>query len=86
MVTKSVILYSSAHCPYCEQAKEFLSQNNVNYVEYRVDLNPEDARILKERTGRTATPAIALPNGEVVVGFNPVHLEELLDLENPKNI
>lgn len=80
-MAKSVILYSSAHCPYCEQAKGFLSQRNVNYIEYRVDLSPEDARILREKTGRTATPAIAFPNGQVVVGFNPVQLEELLDLD-----
>lgn len=86
MAYKGVILYSTNHCPYCEQAKEFLSQNNVNYTEYRIDLNDEDREILRQKTGRTATPTIAFPNGQVVVGFNPVQLEELLDLENPRNI
>jgi len=77
-----VIMYSKAHCPYCEQAKEFLSTNNVNYVEYRVDLNNIDAENLKAKTGRTAVPAFTIiPSGETIVGFNPTHLREVLHLE-----
>lgn len=82
MPEQSVILYSTGHCPYCEQAKEFLSENNVNYVEYRVDLNPTDAQKLREKTGRTAVPAFTImPSGETIVGFNGSQLRELLDLE-----
>jgi len=82
MDKQSVILYSKNHCPYCEQAKEFLSQNNIDYVEYRVDLNPTDAEALRHRTGRTAVPAfVIMPQGETIVGFNPPQLREVLDID-----
>jgi len=84
MTITGVALYSTAHCPYCEEAKKFLAQHNVTYTEYRIDLNSKDAELLQSKTGRTATPAIFLPDGQYVVGFNPVQLEELLDLENPR--
>lgn len=78
----NVILYSKNHCPYCEEAKQFLTENNINYVEYRVDLNPTDAENLRQKTGRTAVPAfVIMPSGETIVGFNPPQLREVLDID-----
>jgi len=36
-----IIIYSKANCPYCENAKAYFNDKNLEYTEIRVDLDPE---------------------------------------------
>ncbi len=61
-----VTIYSSAVCGYCMAAKNFLKNKGFDYAEVRIDLDPEQRRLMVERAGRTSVPQIFV--GEVHVG------------------
>lgn len=62
----NITIYSSAACGFCVAAKNFLKNKGFDYSEVRVDLDPEQRRLMVERAGRTSVPQIFV--GEVHVG------------------
>lgn len=70
-----VIMYSSAVCPYCVAAKNFLKSRGLGYQEVRVDTDPAARALMMERTRRTSVPQIFI-NGTHVGGY-----EELVALD-----
>ena len=72
-----VLMYSSAMCPFCIRAEQLLKRKGVADIEkVRVDLQPEERRVMMERTGRRTVPQIYI--GETYVGG----CEELFALEH----
>ena len=72
-----VLMYSSAMCPFCVRAEQLLKRKGVADIEkVRVDLQPEERRVMMERTGRRTVPQIYI--GETYVGG----CEELFALEH----
>jgi glutaredoxin 3 len=63
-----VILYSTAVCPYCVAAKNFLKSRGVGYSEVRVDTNPAERMLMMERSRRSSVPQIFI-NGTHVGGY-----------------
>ena len=51
-------IYSTAVCPYCVAAKNFLKQRGQSWEEIRVDLDPAVRKEIVEKTGRTSVPQI----------------------------
>lgn len=70
-----VIMYSTAVCPYCVAAKNFLKSRGLGYQEVRVDTDPAARASMMERTRRTSVPQIFI-NGTHVGGY-----EELVALD-----
>lgn len=62
-------IYSTAVCPYCVAAKNFLKQRGQGWEEIRVDLDPEARKRIVEQTGRTSVPQIFI-NGQHIGGFD----------------
>jgi len=66
MSQPKVVLYTSAHCPYCTWSKKLLDKKKVQYEELRVDQD-EAARIaLQTRVRRSSVPQIFI--GDFHVG------------------
>jgi len=58
-VTHPVItLYSTAICPYCVAAKNFLKSKGLSWTEVRIDTAPGEREKMVERTRRTSVPQI----------------------------
>lgn len=70
-----VVMYSTAVCPYCVAAKNFLKSRGLGYQEVRVDTDPAARALMMERTRRTSVPQIFI-NGTHVGGY-----EELVALD-----
>jgi glutaredoxin 3 len=65
-----VDIYSTAICPYCVAAKQFLERKGLSYREVRIDLDPDErARMLERSGGRRTVPQIFI-NGTHVGGFD----------------
>lgn len=64
--TPSITLYSTAVCPYCVMAKNFLKSKGRTWVEVRIDTDPAEREKMVARTGRTSVPQIFI--GDVHVG------------------
>lgn len=62
----SIIIYTSAYCPYCIQAKRLLDHKQVSYEEISVDGQPALRQEMTQKSGRTTVPQIF--NGETHVG------------------
>src|SRR5205823_4006908 len=66
-VTASVLMYSTAMCPYCVRAESYLRAKGVaDIAKIRVDLEPARRIEMMQRTGRRTVPQIYI--GERHVG------------------
>ncbi|MFA5838600.1 MAG: glutaredoxin domain-containing protein [Candidatus Paceibacterota bacterium] len=73
---KKVFIYSTPVCPYCDMAKRFFSQNNIEYTNYDVSTNIEKRKEMIEKSGQMGVPVIMIDEN-VIVGFDQNKLEEV---------
>ncbi|MET0813623.1 MAG: glutaredoxin 3 [Pseudoxanthomonas sp.] len=66
LAAPEIVIYSSAICPYCVAAKNFLKSKGQVWREVRIDLNPDEREKMMTRTRRTSVPQIFI--GETHVG------------------
>lgn len=59
-------IYSTAVCPYCVAAKNFLKSKGVEWTEVRVDTDPAEREKMVALTRRTSVPQIFV--GDTHVG------------------
>lgn len=69
MSRAEVVMYSTAICPYCVAAKNFLKQRGIEWKEVRIDLDPEARAEMQAKARRTSVPQIFI-NGTHVGGFD----------------
>lgn len=74
-----VKVYSTSTCPFCEQLKNFLRGNDVEFEDIDVSESEEDKEEMVEKSGQMGVPVVDV-DGEVVIGFKKDKLKELLDL------
>jgi len=66
-VSASVLMYTTAVCPYCIRAKQLLKSRGVNEIEeVRIDLDPQRRDEMMQKTQRRTVPQIFI--GETHVG------------------
>jgi len=64
---QAVKMYTTAVCPYCQQAKQLLKRRGVEQVEeVRIDQIPGEREKMMEMTGRRTVPQIYI--GQTHVG------------------
>lgn len=63
---------------FCSRVKEFLSQNNIDFVDRNIAAD-ETALADLTKTGYMTTPVLVI-DGEIVVGFDPPKLRTSLKL------
>ncbi len=64
--TPEITLYSTAICPYCVAAKNFLKSKGQVWTEVRIDLDPAEREKMIAKAKRTSVPQIFV--GDVHVG------------------
>ncbi|HHW4678449.1 MAG TPA: glutaredoxin 3 [Xylella sp.] len=63
--TPEITIYSTAICPYCVAAKNFLKTKGYAWTEIRIDVNSEEREKMIARTQRTSVPQIFIGNTHV---------------------
>jgi glutaredoxin 3 len=61
-----ITIYSTAVCPYCVAAKNFLKSKGQAWTEVRIDLDPVEREKMIAKAQRTSVPQIFV--GDVHVG------------------
>lgn len=84
-----VEVYCAAGCGYCTGALSLLERKGVNFVEYRVDLQPERRTEMESRAQLTSVPQIFI-NDQHIGGFDDMveldmddELDPMLGLATP---
>ena len=62
----AITIYSSAICPYCVMAKNFLKSKGLDWTEIRIDLDLAERQRMMDLAKRTSVPQIFV--GDVHVG------------------
>lgn len=61
-----VVMYTTAHCPYCVRARNLLEKKGVAYTDLRVDDNPAlRPEMIERASGRTSVPQIFIDDFHV---------------------
>ena len=73
----SITVYSTPSCPYCLQAKRFLIEKGISFIEkdVAVDLGARDEMV--KISGQLGVPVIDV-DGSIIIGFNRPKIEELI--------
>ena len=74
---KTVTIYSTPTCHFCNMAKEYFAANNVEYTEHDVAADIEKRKEMVDLTGQMGVPVIKIEN-DIVIGFDEGKVAELL--------
>ncbi len=75
-----VKIYTTPSCVYCKMAKEFFSQNNVQYEEKNVALDGQAREEMMQKSGQMGVPVIEV-DGKIIIGFDQPKLKEALGIK-----
>ena len=83
--TPLVVIYTLSTCPHCKEAKEYLEQNNIPFIDREIDTNEEHmATVMKiyDSMGvpdqKRGVPLIVIDNRIRIQGFNKQKLQDAL--------
>lgn len=82
MTPLHVLFFTQPGCLSCEMMRMLLEAKEVEFEEFDISADLEARRVMTEQHGSGETPTLVLISGEVkevVVGFDPVRLDHLLD-------
>jgi glutaredoxin-like YruB-family protein len=76
---KQVTIYSTPTCHFCHAAKDFFTENKIEFVDYNVASDLTKRQEMIQKSGQMGVPVIDV-GGELVVGFDEDRLRELLNV------
>ncbi len=82
MLPTRVVLFTQPGCLSCQLMKIFLEAKEIAFEECDISTNPEARREMTEQHDSTETPTMVIYSGEtqeVIIGFDPVRLDQFLD-------
>ncbi len=76
----NVSIFTTPSCVYCRMTKEFFKKNNIQYQEFNVASDIKAREEMIGKSGQLGVP-VTMVDGEIVIGFDPARLSQLLDLK-----
>jgi glutaredoxin 3 len=76
-----VEIYSTPTCHFCQLAKAFFKDNNVEYTEYNVAEDAGKRQEMIEMTGQMGVPVIKVGES-AMVGFNEDKVREMIGMKS----
>jgi len=76
----NVIIYTTNNCPYCDMAKRFMKENNVEYKEINVTDDTKAANEMVEKSGQMGVPVLDI-DGQIIVGFDKDAIKKALKIK-----
>jgi glutaredoxin-like protein NrdH len=77
-----ILFFTQPGCLSCELMKVFLEAKQIVFEERDISADMESRREMIDQHGSTETPTIVVVSDavyEVIVGFDPTRLDQLLD-------
>ena len=86
-MTPKILVFTQPGCFSCELLRVYLDTHSISYEERDISLDPSARVEMLEKLDSNTTPTLVVFSGEqaeVVVGFDPERLDQLL-LETPSS-
>jgi len=74
---KKVTVYSTSSCPYCLMLKKWLNDKQINFSEFRVDLNPIAAQQMMLLSGQASVPFTTVEEDQELIKINGFDINKL---------
>jgi glutaredoxin len=78
----SFVLFTQRGCLSCDLMRVFLEAHEIVFEERSISDDPDARRAMQEQYKSESTPMLLIVSGEVkevIIGFDPVRLDQLLD-------
>jgi glutaredoxin len=62
----SLVIYTKPNCPYCQKARDFYNENNINFTEYDAQNDKARQREMLAFSGGDLVVPCIVENGEYV--------------------
>lgn len=79
MTTPTVTIYSTPTCHFCHLAKDFFTENKVEFTDYNVATDLPKRQEMIQKSGQMGVPVIYIGD-ELIVGFDQDRIKELLHI------
>ena len=82
-----IVLYSTAWCPHCRATKEYLTKNDIPFINRDVEVDAKAMEDLTIKYKGTGVPVIVFGKGKdeiVMKGFTPERFQETLQKAHSK--
>ncbi len=76
---KSITIYSTPTCHFCQMTKEFLKEKGIGYTEFNVASDLEKRQEMIQRSGQMGVPVIFIGD-EMIIGFDKERLVSILGI------
>jgi glutaredoxin len=77
MTQPQVVIFTQPDCPPCSVVNLFLAERGVTFEERDISADPSALQELAGRYRSHSTPTLVIGE-EVMIGFNPERLDEIL--------
>lgn len=77
---KTVTIYSTPTCHFCQMAKDFFTEKGVQYTAYDVSTDAAKREEMIKLTGQLGVPVIVIGD-DISVGFDRARLAQKLGIE-----
>lgn len=74
-------VFSTPTCPYCNMAKEFLTEKGAKYTDVNVATNAAARDEMVQKSGQMGVPVIVITKDDketIIVGFDRAKIEAVL--------
>jgi glutaredoxin-like YruB-family protein len=78
-VNHDITIYSTPTCSWCQAAKDYLHQREIEFEDVDVSADMGRAMEMVEKSGQQGVPVIDI-DGEIIVGFDRPRIDSLLNL------
>lgn len=79
-MNKTVIIYSTPACHFCQELKTFLGEKGIEYTDYNVAEDEARRTEMVEKSGQMGVPVVFIGE-EMLIGFDKEKVSELLGIE-----
>ncbi len=76
---KTVTIYTTPTCHFCQMSKEFFKENNIPYTEFNVAADMEKRQEMIDKSGQMGVPVVFIGD-EMIIGFDKKKFESELGL------
>ncbi|HUY05232.1 MAG TPA: glutaredoxin family protein [Candidatus Paceibacterota bacterium] len=76
---KTVTIYSTPTCHFCQMTKDFLKDKGIAYTDYNVASDLEKRQEMIQKSGQMGVPVIFVGD-EMIIGFDQERLTSTLGI------